>query len=265
MVVERGDPDTPPNEFKECEESNMSIISTEYLHDYFVLIPSGTEHIRSYQDNQKWISSDSKMSIPGSKNNVAEIKYDVDIISFYLAKYPVTQGLYDAVVKGVTSNNDLPVVNVSWLNAIQFCNLLSNQNGFSECYSFAGENAFCDFNTNGYRLPTDAEWQYACKAGSNKYHYGMIDDIAWYINNSNGAAHAVGKKEPNAYGLYDMLGNVWEWCWDLYNEDTYGSYRVFRGGSWAEEARGCGATCRRSSHPKFTIDDLGFRIARSIL
>ena len=72
------------------------------------------------------------------------------------------------------------------------------------------------------------------------------------------------RKEPNAWGLYDMLGNVWEWCYDLYDENVYGSYRIFRGGSWAEGARGCGATYRRRSHPTFHIDDLGFRLARSI-
>jgi len=244
-------------------ENKLLKSMADNLDNQFVLIPNGKEQIRRYRDNQKWISSDSKMSIPGSKNDMEEIQYDVEIASFFLAKYPVTQGIYDTILKGVLSTNDLPVVNVSWLDAVQFCNLLSKANGFTECYLLDDENVLCDFTKNGYRLPTDAEWQYACKAGSNKYHYGMIDDIAWYINNSAGMAHAVGKKQPNAYGLYDMLGNVWEWCWDLYDEETYGSYRVFRGGSWAEEARGCGATSRRRSFPTFSIDDLGFRIARS--
>ena len=238
-------------------------ISENHLQQFLVPIPSGTERIRHYRDNQKWISSDSKMSIPGSRRNMEEIKCDVYIKSFYLSKYPISQGFYDTMLKGITSSIDLPVVNVSWFDAVRFCNLLSKANGLTECYSIDGNNVSCDFDRNGYRLPTDAEWQYACKAGSNKYHYGFIDDIAWYANNSNGVPHATGGKEPNAYGLYDMLGNVWEWCWDLYDEDTYGSYRVFRGGSWAEAARGCGATSRRRSFPTFSIDDLGFRVARS--
>lgn len=74
----------------------------------------------------------------------------------------------------------------------------------------------------------------------------------------------MGQKHPNQWGLYDMLGNAWEWCWDLYDEKTYGEYRIFRGGSWAEEARGCGATNRRRGHPTFKIDDLGFRLAKSL-
>ena len=131
----------------------------DYTRDYLVLIPSGTETIRRYRDNQKWISSDSKMSIPGSTNNMEEIKCDVEIPSFFLAKYPVTQGMYDTIVKGVPSNSNLPAVNVSWLDAVKFCNLLSEANGLSECYTIDGESVSCDFSETGFRLPTDAEWQ----------------------------------------------------------------------------------------------------------
>ena len=156
-------------------------------------------------------------------------------------------------------------MNISWNDAVLFCNLLSKEAGLTECYSIGedSEKVICNFEAQGYRLPTEAEWQYACKAGTRGYTYGDIEKIAWYIENSGGEIHKVGKKEPNEWGLYDMLGNVWEWCFDLYDEEVYGTYRIFRGGSWAEEARGCGATCRRRSHPTFSIDDLGFRIARS--
>jgi len=149
---------------------------------------------------------------------------------------------------------------------VSFCNLLSRQSGLQECYKVSddGEGVVCDWEADGYRLPTEAEWQYGCKAGTGGYRYGELDEIAWYEENSGGMAHEVGKKLPNAWGLYDMLGNVWEWCWDIYDVNVYGSYRLFRGGSWAEEERGCGATCRRRSHPTFRIDDLGFRLARSL-
>ncbi len=110
----------------------------------------------------------------------------------------------------------------------------------------------------------EAEWQYACKAGTSGYRFGEIDEIAWYSDNSEGRAHPVGTKTPNNWGLYDMIGNVWEWCWDLYDPEVYGTYRIFRGGSWAESERGCGATVRRRSHPTFAIDDLGFRLAQTI-
>lgn len=193
----------------------------------------------------------------------------VQIQPFLLAKYAVTTELYDAITNSTLNNfenNHKPVVNISWNDAIAFCNVLSKKAGLKEYYSISdgGQIVRCKLDSNGYRLPSEAEWQYACKAGTTGYTYGKLHDIAWYNENSNGEIHDVGQKEPNAWGLYDMLGNVWEWCYDLYDEKVYGSYRIFRGGSWAEAARGCGATCRRRSHPTFHIDDLGFRLARSI-
>ncbi|ACX67009.1 formylglycine-generating enzyme family protein [Paenibacillus sp. Y412MC10] len=195
--------------------------------------------------------------------------WTVEVPAFQLAPVPVTKALYFSIMPKTSGCDDLmesPAVNISWHEAILFCNMLSRSEGLNECYSVTddGESLVCDKEADGYRLPTEAEWQYACKAGSLGYRYGELDDIAWYEGNSGGVLHEVGKKRPNAWGLYDMLGNVWEWCWDLYDPNVYGSYRVFRGGSWAEEARGCGATCRRRSHPTFRIEDLGFRLARSI-
>ncbi|MBP3962905.1 SUMF1/EgtB/PvdO family nonheme iron enzyme [Paenibacillus sp. DLE-14] len=196
-------------------------------------------------------------------------KWKAEIKPFQLARYPVTVGVYGEIGwdAAVPSDGDsrLPAVNVSWLDAVKFCNLLSEREGLQPCYAMR-PSGDVDWNrdADGYRLPTEAEWQYACKAGTAGYRYGELDQIAWYAENAGGKVHEVGGKEPNAWGLYDMLGNVWEWCWDLYDEEVYGPYRIFRGGSWAEEARGCGATCRRRSHPTFCIDDLGFRLARSI-
>ena len=120
-------------------------------------------------------------------------------------------------------------------------------------------------NADGYRLPTEAEWEYACRAGTDGPRYGDLDDIAWYRENSGERRHVVGEKQPNPWGLYDMLGNVWEWCWDLYDAEVYGAYRVLRGGGWFDEHWSCRASVRRRSHPTFTTDDLGFRIARSVL
>ncbi|OMC84893.1 cytoplasmic protein [Viridibacillus sp. FSL H8-0123] len=212
------------------------------------------------------------VKIPGGeielRDDRLKSKWNVELSPYLFASYPVTMNLYNAITKSPISfdGNLKPVVNISWYDAISFCNLLSQKVGLKECYSKSndGENIICNWGSNGFRLPSEAEWQYACKAGTTGYRYGELDKIAWYNENSGGKIHEVGRKEPNAWGLYDMLGNVWEWCFDLYDEQVYGSYRIFRGGSWAEEARGCGATCRRRSHPSFFIDDLGFRLAKSL-
>lgn len=195
--------------------------------------------------------------------------WHVAIAPFLLAKYPVTQQLYLSITgkSPSTFKGDLkPVETVSFIDAVNFCNLLSQSQSLEECYSFRGNEAEIAYNpkSNGYRLPFEAEWEYACRAGNVKPRYGNIDEIAWYKNNSDGESHDVGQKEPNQWGLYDMLGNVWEWCWDVYDEKVYGTYRIFRGGGWNDSERGCLASNRRRSHPTFQIDDLGFRIARNI-
>ncbi|WP_236341304.1 formylglycine-generating enzyme family protein [Paenibacillus plantiphilus] len=210
--------------------------------------------------------------IPGGEIELRDDRikhtWKADIKPFLLAPYPVTMEQYCAITNKSPVSIDgalKPVVNISWNEAIAVCNLLSENAGLQSCYSISdvSDAVSCNWEADGYRLPSEAEWQFACKAGTSGYRYGELDQIAWYNENSGGSSHVVGGKEPNAWGLYDMLGNVWEWCWDLYDKEVYGSYRIFRGGSWAEVARGCGATCRRRSHPTFRIDDLGFRLARS--
>lgn len=131
--------------------------------------------------------------------------------SFLLAPVPVTKALYFSVVQKTIGPNDeplVPVADVSWEDAILICNLLSQQSGLKECYSVSddGESIICKWEADGYRLPTEAEWQYSCKAGTGGYRYGELDEIAWYDENSDGMVHEVGKKLPNAWGLYDMLG-----------------------------------------------------------
>ncbi|MNK31778.1 Serine/threonine-protein kinase pkn1 [compost metagenome] len=225
-------------------------MSFEWDHsDYpLVNIPSGEVQLRDDRIKTSWTTK---------------------IDAFQLAPIPVTKALYGSIMHqtaGYPEDMNIPVTEVSWQDAIAFCNLFSRQSGLVECYTVSEDSNDVIWNkeANGYRLPTEAEWQYACQAGTTGYRYDELDTIAWYNENSEGGVREAGRKEPNAWKLYDMLGNVWEWCWDIYDANVYGSYRVFRGGSWAEEARSCGATCRRRSHPTFRIDDLGFRLARSL-
>lgn len=196
--------------------------------------------------------------------------WEVEIQAFQLSKYPVTQDLYQKVIQANPSNfkgAKLPVENVSWIEAIQFCNKLSLLKGKSTCYAVDLESKTIKSlpNTNGYRLASEAEWQYACQAGTKEIRFGQLEEIAWFKDNSKNKTQEVGQLKPNSWGLYDMLGNVWEWCSDIYDESVYGSYRILRGGGWSDTERSVMATTRRRSHPfSFKIEDLGFRIAKNL-
>jgi formylglycine-generating enzyme required for sulfatase activity len=203
-----------------------------------------------------------------------ETSWKVEVGAFRLAPYPVTRELYRAVrgeAPASSAGPRTPVTEVSWKEAVRFCNLLSQATGLQPCYSMGdnpddpdAQDVLLDGEADGYRLPSEAEWEYACRAGTSGVRYGELDEIAWYRGNSGGEVHDVATKAPNAWGLYDMIGNVWEWCWDVYDPEVYGPYRVFRGGGGYDPPRGCRASCRRKSHPTFRVDDLGFRLARSL-
>ncbi|WP_322749252.1 MULTISPECIES: formylglycine-generating enzyme family protein [unclassified Frankia] len=200
--------------------------------------------------------------------------WSVDLAPHQLAVFPVTQAQYARVIgrnPSTAKGDRLPVEGVSWWDAVRFCNALSQGEGVAPAYRIrAGENVDSDnveWDTSslGYRLATEAEWEHACRAGTTGPRYGPLDDIAWYGWNTEDRIREVGGKLPNRWGLYDMLGNVWEWCWDVYDAEAYGTYRVLRGGGWADEQWSCRASVRRRSHPTFQIDDVGFRLARSLL
>jgi sulfatase modifying factor 1 len=195
--------------------------------------------------------------------------WSVELAPFELATVPVTQARYARVTgqRGSATHGDrLPVAGVSWWDAVRFCNALSMSEGLSPAYRPDADVETVEWESSaaGYRLPTEAEWEYACRAGTTGARYGELDAIAWHRGNSHERIHDVGGRQPNAWGLHDMLGNVWEWCWDVYDAEVYGSYRVLRGGGWFDERWSCRASVRRRSHPSLRIDDVGFRIARSV-
>jgi formylglycine-generating enzyme required for sulfatase activity len=180
---------------------------------------------------------------------------------FEIGKYEVTQAQWEAVMGSNPSEfkgADRPVENVSWEDAQQF---LSRLNARGDGYR--------------YRLPTEAEWEYAARAGTTGKYYGELDEIAWYDGNSGGRTHPVGQKKPNAWGVYDMSGNVWEWCSDWYDENYYGNSpgadprgpasgqaRSLRGGSWSFSLRSLRVSSRYRAQPFYQINDFGFRCVR---
>jgi formylglycine-generating enzyme required for sulfatase activity len=221
----------------------------------------------------------------GGGDNDQKPVHMVTVSSFKISIYEVTQGQWRSVMGSNPSrfngNESLPVECVNWYDAVNFCNALSQTEGLTPYYTINGTDVSCDFNSNGYRLPTEAEWEYAAKGGglSGGYMYSgsdSLNDVAWYVTNSGGQTHPVGTKSPNELGLYDMSGNVWEWCWDWYGEDYYsyspsdnprglvsGEYRVLRGGSWDSYTTWCRCSFRNRDLPIYRGTFIGFRCVRN--
>ena len=210
---------------------------------------------------------------------------------------PSTAPAYDKDGNGLTGDNALnnPVTDVNWYEAIAYCNKLSIKEGLAPAYTVSGitdwkslaysniptlddatwNAATCDFTANGYRLPTEAEWEWLARGGQN-YTYagsGTVGDVAWYTGNTNNTgSRDVKTKAANGYGLYDMSGNVWEWCWDWSDTITEstpaagassGSVRVDRGGFWNGVASYCAVSYRDDGSPYGRFNSCGFRVVRS--
>ena len=192
--------------------------------------------------------------------------WSVALRPYRIATTTITRSQYAHTMGSDSDEDRLPAVEVSWQDAIRCCNALSTRAGLTPAYRHTDgtDEVIWDHDADGYRLPTEAEWERACRAETTGPRYGELDEVAWHRKNSGERPHPVGQKQPNAWGIYDMLGNVWEWCWDLYDADVYGSYRVLRGGGWFDEHWSCRASVRRRSHPTFATDDLGFRVAQSM-
>jgi len=219
---------------------------------------------------------DRMVKIPIGKFPVGnkEIGYKDVVISepFKIDKYPVTQALYYKVMDENPSffkGEDLPVENISWFDAIEFCNKLSIRMGLERFYVINGENVDREYEKNGYRLPTEAQWEYVCRANQTDHDSSDLTEIAWYEKNSNHQTQEVGQKRANGFGLYDMLGNVWEWCDDWYGEEyirgdisgpEIGDKRVIRGGSWTDFSTDIHPSRRLQESPSYHTGVLGMRL-----
>jgi formylglycine-generating enzyme len=186
----------------------------------------------------------------------------VTLEPFEIGVYPVTQEQLGEVLGVAASDPRRPAVAVSWQRAVRFCNALSEWEGLDAAYAVDGEEVRWHVDSDGYRLPTEAEWEFACRAGSNGPHYGPLAEVAWTAADGVSSPQPVGGKLPNLHGLFDTLGNVWEWCWDFLDPERYDEYRVFRGGGFADDAWSVRAGVRRGSGPRTMHDDVGFRVAR---
>jgi formylglycine-generating enzyme required for sulfatase activity len=235
------------------------------------------------------------------KEETDETVHSVTLGAFQIGAYEVTFEEYDAFCTATKREKPAdegwgrgkrPVINVSWEDVVAYCNWRSKQEGLEEVYKINGSRISANWQANGYRLPTEAEWEYAARAGGKKVRFGNGRDIAdpKEINFNASAGYKkpysvvgeyrrktlpVGSFAPNALGLYDMSGNVWEWCWDWY--DSYstsaqtnpkgpntGSVRVLRGGSWYFYPQGCRVAYRYYLTPGYRNVLIGFRLSRTL-
>ncbi len=212
-------------------------------------------------------------------------QHKVTVSDFAMSRYLVTRQLYRELMKEMPSewqkdqdDDRLPANYVDWFDAVKFCNVLSEQQGLQPCYRIKGKQVEWSREANGYRLPTEAEWEYAVRAGTTTRWFcgdkpDKLEQYAWFDKNAGSRVHPVGERERNPWGLYDLAGNVWEWCWDwygAYSSDAVpdpvgppaGDYRVLRGGAYWNEARYLRSAARLWDAPGIRLSFIGFRCVR---
>ena len=227
-----------------------------------------------------------------------EVQHEVTLTrGFAMGVVPVTQALWEAVTGENPSEHQdgddapqRPVETVSWFDAVRFCNALSAKLGLAAAYTIDEPAVTCNFGATGFRLPTEAEWEYAARSGGDAFVYAGSDDldeVGWYDDSecddegeegspaSIDCPQPVGGKRPTRWGLYDLSGNVWEWCWDRWvycstecTTDPVGAdegpFRVYRGGSWLNAAGLARAASRDRFYPGDRTGSLGLRLSRTI-
>jgi formylglycine-generating enzyme required for sulfatase activity len=226
--------------------------------------------------------------IMGANDGPIDVKpaHPVKVDGFLMDQTLVPQEVYEKLMGTNPSRRKHPknpVEQATWTAAVKFCNARSRQEGLTPCYDL--KTWECDFSANGYRLPTEAEWEYACRAGTTtKYFFGDNDEqlkaYGWFQDNSDSKPHIVGQKKTNPWKLYDMAGNLWEWCNDYYGTKYYqnsprdnprgpsqGEKRVLRGGAWSSSPDNCASFARNCDESGatdicLTMDSSGFRCVR---
>jgi formylglycine-generating enzyme required for sulfatase activity len=238
--------------------------------DWWVDIPAGSYRMGSPENE------------PARGDNEGPV-HEVRVSAFRCLRYPVTQGIERRLTgdrQAALGRGDPPLVHVSWLDAVRLCNRLSEAESLTPCYRFEGQDEVVwDRAAEGYRLLTEAEWEYACRAGTEtRWSFGddeaQLGAYAWYSRSSGVELHPVGEKRPNPWGLHDMHGLVFEWCWDWYGPyadapqtdpagPRAGDSRVLRGGSFFIRAEDTRSAIRFRDGPEDRFGDIGFRCARA--
>jgi formylglycine-generating enzyme required for sulfatase activity len=227
--------------------------------------------------------------IMGANDGPIDVKpaHQVKVDGFLMDQTLVTQDVYQKIMgtnPARRKNPGNPVEQATWTAAVKFCNARSIQEGLTPCYDLKSWQ--CNFTAKGYRLPTEAEWEYACRAGTaTKFFFGDSDEdlksYGWFQDNSEAKPHVVARKKPNPWRLYDMTGNLWEWCNDYYGSKYYksspgdnprgpqeGEKRVLRGGAWSSSPDNCASWARNCDESGatdicLTMDSCGFRCVRN--